>query len=67
MCLTVICTCKQKCETVTSPIFYLWANAGLFLFIFSLFNQTFYNFTTNVCEKCPSGIRRQDMNSQPSD
>ena len=36
--------------------------ASFFVF-FGLFKQTI--FTTNQCEKCPSGIRRRDLNPQP--
>ena len=46
--------------------FFKWANLSLFFNLSSfLINST--NFTTNKCEKCPSGIRHWDSNSQPSD
>ena len=35
--------------------------------LFSSFQTNITIFTTNKCEKCPSSIRRQDLNSQPSD
>ena len=42
-----------------------WANPGLFLFIFGLFQTNNTIFTTNQCEKCPSSIRRWDSNPRP--
>ena len=45
--------------------FFKWANPGLFLFDFRLFNQTNTNFATNQCEKCPSSIQCWDSNQQP--
>ena len=39
----------------------------LFL-LFSVFsNKHHYNFTTNICEKCPSSIRCRDSNPRPSE
>ena len=32
---------------------------------FIYFQKTILIFTTNKCEKCPSSIRYQDLNSQP--
>ena len=48
--------------------FFKWANPGLFLVYFRSFQTNIVTiFTTNKCEKCPSSIRCQDSNSQPSD
>ena len=35
--------------------------------LFRLLQTNITILTTNTCEKCPSSIRRQDSNSQPSD
>ena len=35
--------------------------------LFSSFQTNIAILTTNECEKCPSSIQRQDLNSQPSD
>ena len=42
-------------------------SSASFSFIFSVFLATNTYFTTNLCEKCPSSIRCQDLNSQPSE
>ena len=40
----------------------------LLSFIFGLFKETSLQFfTTNICGKCPSSIRCQDSNPQPSE
>ena len=33
--------------------------------LFSVFSNKQYNFTTNICEKCPSSIRCRDSNPRP--
>ena len=57
------------CEAVERfPIFKKWANSGLFFVYFRSFsNKHHYNFTTNICEKCPSSIRCRDSNPRPSE
>ena len=40
-------------------------SSASFLFIFGLFQTNKINFTTNLCEKCPSSIRCLDSNSRP--
>ena len=44
--------------SLTFDLFLKKANPGLFYRLFSVFsNKHHYNsFTTNICEKCPSGI-----------
>ena len=45
-----------------------WANPGFFFVYFWSFQTNIITiFTTNICEKCPSSIRCQDLNSQPSE
>ena len=44
-----------------------WATLGLFLFIFVFFKQTLKFLQQINVTKCPSSIRRRDLNSQPSD
>ena len=48
-------------------IFLKWANSGLFYIDFCLFKQTLQFLQQINVEKCPSSIRRQDLNSQLSD
>ena len=47
--------------------FFRWANPGLFFIYFRLFKQTLQFLQQINVKKCPSSIRRQDSNSQPSD
>ena len=42
-----------------------WATRPFFVY-FRLFKQTLQNFTSNICEKCPSSIQYRDLNPQPS-
>ena len=53
-------------KSLSLLIFFKWANPSLFLFIFSLFNQTLQFYSKSMW-KCPSSIWRRDSNSQPSD
>ena len=46
--------------------FFKWANPCLFLFIFGLFKQTLQFLQQIYVKKCPSSIRCQDSNPQPS-
>ena len=48
-------------------LFFKWTIFGLFLFIFGLFKQTTQILQQINVKKCPSSIRCQDSNSQPSD
>ena len=38
---------------------------GLFYCLLSVFSNKHYNFYNNICDKCPSSIRCQDLNPQP--
>ena len=53
---------RTKSSTIETIRFF---NPGLFLF--SVFSNKQYNFTTNICEKCPSSIRCRDSNPRPSE
>ena len=44
-----------------------WAKPGLFIVYFWSFQTNIVtNFTTNICEKCPSSLRCWDLNPWPS-
>ena len=44
-----------------------WANPGSVIVYFHLFKQTLQFLQQKNVKKCPSIIRRWDLNSQPSD
>ena len=47
----------------TRAIFFKkWVNPGLFFVYFRSFQTNISNFTTKICEKCPSSIRCRDSN-----
>ena len=56
----------SKRQDYFSPLDHCCANPASFI-IFSVFsNKHDYNFTTNVCEKCPSSIWCLESNFQPT-
>ena len=46
-------------------IFFKWAKPDLFFVYFQSFQTNHTIFTTNQFEKCPSSLRRQDLNPRP--
>ena len=60
---------KYSASMVPNNCFFKkWANLGLFLFIFGLFNQTiqfFYKKSMWKISKCPSSIWCRDSNQRP--
>ena len=59
---------QTKCACHFNILFFKkWANPGLFFVYFHLFKQTLQFLQQINVKKCPSSIRRQDSNSQPSD
>ena len=59
------CSVSQLIDSIHRFILFLKLRPLFHLFSFFQTNITI--LTTNQCEKCPSSIRRQDSNSQPSD
>ena len=49
------------------PSFFLNGPTPASFCLFSIFSNKQYNFTTNICEKCPCSIRCRDSNPQPSE
>ena len=72
--LVTACVCHNPClqskfdlGKLFGTFFKKCTNPGLFFVYFCLFNQTLQFLQQINVKKCPSSIRHQDSNSQPSD
>ena len=57
---------KQPSSAIHAWPIFNGPSPGSFLFIFVFSTNKHYNFTTDLCEKCPSSIQYWDLNPQPS-